>query len=206
MDYAKIDEYLHGVLPKRPAVLAQMERYAKQHRFPIIGPLSGQLLYQLASAIKAKRVLELGSGYGYSAIWFSMALGKSGQLHLTDTDPANRERAMQYFAKGKVAGKITFEVGDALAIAGKLKGKYDLILNDIDKVQYPRTIELAARLLRPGGLFVTDNLLWSGRVYEKKQDAATRGIVRFTRLLMADKRFITTILPLRDGLAVALRK
>jgi predicted O-methyltransferase YrrM len=206
MDYAKIDDYLHGVIPKRPAVLMQMERYAREHHFPIIGPLAGRLLFQLASTIKAKRVLELGSGFGYSAVWFSLAMGKSGRLHLTDMDVSNRERAMTYFAKGKVAGKITFEVGDALAIAAKLKGKYDLILNDIDKAQYPRTIELAARLLRPGGLFVTDNLLWSGRVYQQKQDATTREIVRFTRLLMADKRFFTTILPLRDGLAVALRK
>ncbi len=205
MDYAKIHEYLTNGIPKRMPVLAEMERYAKKNNFPIIGPLAGRLLHQLALSIKAKRILELGSGYGYSAIWFAMATGKQGKFVLTDTDEVNRNRAMACFKKAKLNCKIDFHVADALAVARVQTGTFDIILNDINKEDYPKTIEPAARLLRPGGLFITDNVLWSGRVYTKPQDERTREIIRFTRLLMADKRFFTTIIPIRDGIAVATR-
>lgn len=205
MDYSKVQDYLSRGIPKRSPVLAEMERYAAANNFPIIGPLAGRILHQLAVSIKAKRILELGSGYGYSAIWFAMATGKQGKFILTDTDEDNKTRAFACFKKAKINCTIDFHVEDALKVARKQTGKFDIILNDIDKQDYPKTIEPAARLLRPGGLFITDNVLWSGRVYRKQQDQNTRAIVRFTRLLMADKRFFTTILPIRDGIAVATR-
>jgi predicted O-methyltransferase YrrM len=205
IDYTKVQEYLHKGIPKRTPVLAEMERYAAKHNFPIIGPLAGRLLHQLALTIKAKRILELGSGYGYSAIWFAMATGKDGKFVLTDTDEANKKRALACFKKAGIKSKMDFHVADALSVARVQTGKFDVILNDIDKQDYPKTIEPAARLLRQGGLFITDNILWSGRVYTKPQDTPTREIVRFTRLLMSDKRFFTTIIPIRDGIAVAIR-
>lgn len=206
MDFSDIDAYLHKMTPKREPVLAAMEKYAKQNGFPIIGPLVGRFLYQMATLAKARKILELGSGFGYSAYWFAQAIGSQGRIIMTDMDQANRDRAFKYFEQAGLDAKFTYHLGDALKIAVNLKGPYDIILNDIDKQDYPATIDIAASLLRPGGLFITDNVIWSGKVYDGKvRDAATRGIRRFTRMLYADDRFFTSIMPVRDGIAVAVR-
>jgi predicted O-methyltransferase YrrM len=183
-----------------------MEQYARRHRFPIIGPLVGRVLYQLAVATRARRILEMGSGFGYSAYWFSKAVGSRGRITMIDGDEENRRRALAYFEEGEVSARITYLVGDAVSIARSLRGVYDIILNDIDKHEYPATIDVAAGLLKVGGLFITDNIIWSGRVLDSRQrDRNTRGIRAFTKKLYADRRFFTTILPVRDGIAVALR-
>jgi len=204
--YADIDAYLHRVTPKRHRVLTSMEKYARTHGFPIIGPLVGRFLYQMAVVTRAKDVLELGSGYGYSAFWFSLAMGRRGHITMTDGDENNRKRAEDYLKRSQLESKFTFVVGDALETASRLRGPFDIILNDIDKHGYPETIDAAARLLRPGGLFITDNVIWSGRVFDREvRDKDTRGIRTFTRLLYADPRFFTSIMPIRDGIAIAVR-
>jgi predicted O-methyltransferase YrrM len=125
---------------------------------------------------------------------------------MIDGDEENRHRALAYFKDGDIETQIIYHVGDAVRIARTLKGVYDIILNDIDKHEYPATIDVAADLLRPGGLFITDNILWSGRVLDTRQrDPNTRGVRAFTKKLYADQRFFTTILPVRDGITVALR-
>ena len=205
--FAEIHEYLLSVTPKRPPILREMEKYAAKNGFPIIGPLVGRFLYQAAALTDARRVLELGSGYGYSAYWFSMAMGPKGRIVMTDTDAANRDRALAYFRRGRLRSHFDYHVGDALAVARKISGPFDIVLNDIDKQDYPRTIDLAARRLRKGGLFITDNVIWSGKVCQKRsrRDAATKGIVEFNKNLYEDERFFTTILPIRDGIALAIR-
>ncbi len=201
-----IDAYLHKVTPKQHRVLTSMETYAGRSGFPIIGPLVGRVLYQMAVMKGAKRVLELGSGYGYSAFWFALAMGKRGRVTMTDTNPANRDRAMKYFERAGLETTFDFVVGEALATAEGLRDPYDIILNDIDKHGYPQTLDVAARLLRPGGLFITDNVIWSGRVFDDRvQDRTTLGIRQFTRALFADDRFFASILPIRDGVALAVR-
>lgn len=203
---ARLEQYLLAVTPARDRALADMERYAARHGFPIIGPLVGRFIYQLTVALRATRILELGSGYGYSAYWFALASGKKGRITLTDTDPVNLARAKAYFARGGLETRFSYRVGNALAVAARLHGPYDIILNDIDKEDYPETIDVAARLLRPGGLFITDNVLWSGKVFASRaSDPATEGIRRFTRKLHRDRRFFSTIIPLRDGLALSVR-
>jgi len=203
--FKKVHTYLHKVTPERPEVLAEMEAYAKKHGFPIIGPLCGRLLFQLATAIKAKSVFEMGSGYGYSAYWFSLAMGRRGKIFMTDGDKRNRKLAMEYLERGGLKSTFDYRVGNALNIIKRQKGPFDIILNDIDKQDYPKTIDLAADRLRKGGLFITDNTIWSGRVADKNPDKTTAAIVRFNEMLYADDRFFTTILPLRDGVAVATR-
>lgn len=201
-----LDAYLHAILPTGDPVLKSMERRAAKTGFPIVGPLVGRFLYQMTLVSGAKRVLELGSGFGYSAYWFGLATGKGGKIILTDTDGAQLHRAASYFSRGGLRATFFFHEGDALDFAGHLTGPFDLILNDVDKEAYPDTIELAARLLRPGGVFITDNVLWSGRVFSAAAgDATTRRIRRFTRMLYRDRRFFTSLVPLRDGLAVAVR-
>ncbi len=204
--FKKVHTYLHKVTPERPEVLQEMEGYAKKHGFPIIGPLVGRVLFQLATAIRAKRVFEMGSGYGYSAYWFSLAMGKRGEIIMTDGDKENRKRAMDYLKRANLKSSFDFRVGNALNIIKRQEGPFDIILNDIDKQDYPRTIDLAADRLRKGGLFITDNVIWNGEVADKKQSKTTQSIVEFNERLYADDRFFTTILPLRDGVAIATRK
>ena len=207
MQQADVEKYIRKVSPKEDAVLTAMERYARHRRFPIIGPLAGRFLRQLTLMASARRVLELGSGFGYSAYWFALAMGRNGRITMIDYDRANLERAREYFEQGNLKTGRVFIAGDALKAVATLTGPYDIIFNDIDKHEYPETINIAARLLKKGGLFVTDNVLWSGRVFDLRvRDRTTQAIRRFTAHLYADRRFFTTIIPIRDGLSVAIRQ
>lgn len=202
-----VDDYLYSVLPKRNEVLAQMEDYASEHNIPIVGPAVARVLQQLAMMINAETVFELGSAIGYSTIWWAQAVGEKGRVIYTDGDAKNAERARNYFNRAGVSNRITLHTGDALEVLSEQKQQYDIIFNDVDKEDYPRVLRLVPPRLRKGGLFITDNVLWSGRVTEKNpKQAATKAILEFNRLLYNSGDFFTTILPIRDGLAVALRK
>ena len=150
MQQADVEKYIRKVSPQEDAVLTAMERYARHRRFPIIGPLAGRFLHQLTLMSNARRVLELGSGFGYSAYWFALAMGRGGRITMIDFDPANLERAREYFKQGNLKTRRVFIAGDALKAAATLTGPYDIIFNDIDKHQYPETIDIAARVLKRG--------------------------------------------------------
>jgi caffeoyl-CoA O-methyltransferase len=204
---APVDDYLYSMLPKRETVLAEMEDYAAAHDVPIVGPAVGRVLQQLALMINAKTVFELGSAIGYSTIWWAQAVGEKGRVTYTDGDPKNAERARGYFDRAGVAGRITIHTGDALEYLSEQKQEFDVIFNDVDKTDYPRVLRLVSPRLRKGGLFITDNVLWSGRVAEKNpKSAETKAILEFNRQLGASPEFMTTILPIRDGVAVALKR
>ncbi|MEE9443970.1 MAG: O-methyltransferase [candidate division Zixibacteria bacterium] len=207
MKFEAIDSYLHKITPQSEEILKEMEDFAAEKGFPIIGPLVGRFLCQMAMVTKAKKILELGSGFGYSAYWFSLGMGGRGHIVMTDADSSNKERAFQYFIRGGLRTSIRFLPGDALELVAPLRVGYDIVLNDIDKVEYPETIDVAHRLLRPGGLFITDNLLWSGKVMDMRvKDPDTRGIRKFTKMLYSDDRFLTSLLPVRDGISVAVKR
>jgi caffeoyl-CoA O-methyltransferase len=201
-----VDDYLYSMLPKRSEVLAEMEDYATQHSIPIVGPAVASVLQQLALMINARTVFELGSAIGYSSIWWAQAVGDKGRVIYTDGDKKNAERARGYFTRAGVANRIELHTGDALEVLSEQKQEFDIIFNDVDKEDYPRVLRLVAPRLRKGGLFITDNVLWSGHVAEKNPtDARTKAILEFNRKLYDSKEFFTTILPIRDGLAVALK-
>jgi caffeoyl-CoA O-methyltransferase len=201
-----VDDYLYSLLPKRDDVLVEMEDYAAQHNIPIVGPAVARVLQQLALTIEAKSVFELGSAIGYSTIWWAQAVGEKGRVIYTDGDPKNAQRAREYFDRAHVSSRITLHTGDALEVLSEQKQQFDVIFNDVDKEDYPRVLRLAPPRLRKGGLFITDNVLWSGRVAEKTpKDLRTKAILEFNRMLYESKDFYTTILPIRDGLAVALK-
>jgi predicted O-methyltransferase YrrM len=184
-----------------------MEGYAAAHNIPIVGPAVARVLQQLALMINAGTVFELGSAIGYSTIWWARAVGEKGRVIYTDGDSKNAERARGYFSRAGVSSRITLYTGDALEFLSEQKQQYDVIFNDVDKEDYPRVLRLVSTRLRKGGLFITDNVLWSGRVAEKNpKDATTKAILEFNRLLYGSEEFYTTILPIRDGLAVALKK
>lgn len=202
----EINDYMLSLTPMRPKVLADMEQYAKENGFPIIGPIVGRFLHQLVHLTKATRIFEMGSGYGYSAIWFSTALKEGGTIECTEMDAANIARGKKYTAEAEVADHITWHVGDALESMDKATGLYDIILNDVDKQQYPRALEIAWPKLRRGGIMVTDNVLWSGRIVEEMPPSeSTAGILEFNRKAYALPDAFCSVMPLRDGLMLAVK-
>jgi predicted O-methyltransferase YrrM len=199
-----VEKYLNSLLPERDEVLSEMEAYASSLGIPIIGPACGRLLYQLTRLAGARRVFEMGSAIGYSTLWLARAVGEGGQVFYTDASPENARRAEAYFKRAGVRDQVQVRVGDALESLDAERGTFDLIFNDVDKEQYPETLAKALPRLRAGGLMITDNALWSGRVAGKahRGDQATRAIQRFNRLIYSHPDLMTTIIPLRDGFAV----
>jgi predicted O-methyltransferase YrrM len=202
-----VEDYVYNLLPPRDEVLSEMEAEAAQKKIPIVGPAVARIFYQLAAMIEAKTIFEMGSAIGYSTIWWARAIADGGRVIYTDGDAKNAERARGYFQRAGVLNRITLKTGDALELLSEEKQQFDIIFNDVDKEDYPRVLRLAAPRLRKGGLFVTDNVLWSGRVADgDSTDARTQAIQEFNRALYASPDFYTTILPIRDGVAVALKK
>ena len=204
-----VDDYLYSLLPESDPVLREMEKEAAKRKIPIVGPAVGRLFYLLARLSGARRVFEMGSAIGYSTIWWARAVGDGGRVIYTDGDANNVARARNYFDRAGVRDRITTMRGDALELLSEQKQQFDIIFNDVDKHDYPRVFRLAVPKLRKGGLFVTDNVLWSGRVAQNgpnDKEAETKAILEFNRLLYNSPDLYTTILPIRDGVAVAVKK
>jgi predicted O-methyltransferase YrrM len=204
----RIEDYLRRLYDDGDPVRREMEDLARQRSFPIVGPLVGRHLAVLTRAIGARRVFELGSGYGYSALHFARAVGEGGEVHCTELAEENVGLAEGFLTRAGVWDRVRYHREEATAALRRVGGTWDIVYNDIDKDGYPATVELAFTHLRPGGLFITDNVLWSGRVLEGEDDgtAATRGVREFTRRLLAHPGFLTAIDPTRDGVAVALKR
>lgn len=204
----QVETYIDKLLPARDPVLRKMERYATKHKVPIVGPACARVLHQLALMVRAKRVFEMGSAIGYSTLWLARAVGPKGKVFYTDGDPANVERAQAYLREAGVERRVKFLVGDALESLKATPGQFDLIFNDVSKTQYPAVFKLALPRLRPGGLLITDNVLWSGKsaLPAAADDAEARAIQKFNRMVYKSPDLITTIVPLRDGLAVCLKR
>ena len=203
----RIEQYLRRLFDTGDPVQADMEELARQRDFPIVGPLVGRLLQVLTRMTGARRIFELGSGYGYSALHFARAAGPGAVVHCTELSEENVRLAEQFLTRAGVWDRITYHRQEATAALRAIGGTWDIVYNDIDKDGYPAVVDLAYAHLRPGGLFITDNVLWSGRVLDGEDDGspATRGVKEFTARLLAHKGFLTTINPTRDGVAVALK-
>jgi caffeoyl-CoA O-methyltransferase len=188
-------------------VLLEMEVEARESGFPIVGRNVGVTLWALASAVGARRVFELGSGYGYSAYWFAKAVGEEGKVHCTDGDPDNGRKAADYLTRAGLWDRISYHIGDALTSFEETDGEFDIVYDDIDKDGYPDAWRAARDRVRVGGLYICDNTLWSGRVPADGEpaDDVTEAIRDHNAMAAADERYITTILPIRDGVLVATR-
>jgi len=203
---AEIETYLNRWVPDRDEILEEMEHLAEVRHFPIVGPVVGRLLAQLTMLTGASQILEVGSGFGYSAYWMARALPEGGRVIAIERAPENLRLAREFFRKGGLTNRVEFRLGDALQVVQELPGPFDLIFVDVDKEQYPASLSLTLPRLKRGGLLLTDNLLWGGRVLvQAPREASTRGIQEYTRLLYATPGLYTTILPLRDGVAVSLK-
>jgi predicted O-methyltransferase YrrM len=202
----KLEAWLHDIQRSKDPVLLEMEARAEKERFPIIGPLVGRFVHQMALVIGARDVFEMGSGFGYSTWWFAQAVGQSGRVVHTDGSAQRSAEAKKYLERSHLASRVTFEVGDALESIKKYPGPFDIVFIDVDKDGYPQALELARSRVRAGGLILTDNALWSGRVLEMGSgDAATRGVQKFDADVFSAPDLFTTIVPLRDGVAVSLK-
>lgn len=200
-----VDSYLYELLPRRDAVVEEIEAYADQHRVPIIGPAVARLLYLLVQTSGAKRIFEMGSAIGYSTIWLARAAGPQAEIFYTDGDPQNARRAQDYFRRAGVAKRILVQTGDALELVKTPSGKFDAIFIDVNKHQYPDALRAALPKLKKGGLILTDNTLWSGKAARPAapDDKDTQGVKEFNRLIYASKDLFPVLIPLRDGFTVA---
>ena len=204
----ELHQYLDGLIPPRPAEMQAMEAYAKQNKFPIVGPAAGYFCYQLARLIGAKRIFELGSGYGYSTAWFARAVKENGggTVHHVVWDDGLSQRARKHLSVLGYDGIIQYRVSEAIKALRETEGPFDLIFNDIEKDGYPASLPIIKEKLRPGGLLITDNMLFHGTIFDPQNHTkSVEGVREFTRLVMNDPIWTASIVPIRDGLLVAQR-
>ena len=188
-------------------VLLEMEQFGHERQFPIIDRLVGELVEVLALSIGAARVFEMGSGFGYSAYWFTRAVGPNGKVICTDSDRDNRDLAEGFLSRAGRWARVEYRVGIAQEALRDTPGAFDIVYNDIDKQDYPAAWQLARERVRRGGLYICDNVLWSGRVTEADtSSASTEAIRRHNEQVYADPGFNTCIVPTRDGVLVARRR
>ena len=203
--YDEIDEYIDGLAARGDDALQAVERQGQAEGWPIVGAAEGSLLHILARGIQARRILELGTAIGYSGTWLARALPEEGELVTVEGDPETAETARKNFEKTGVASRVTILVGIAQDVLGDLKGPFDYIFNDIDKEGYPEVLEPCIERLRVGGLLVTDNVLRRGDVARADRSRETQAIRTYNERLARDPRMVAAIVPLRDGVSVALK-
>ncbi|MGZ8611536.1 MAG: O-methyltransferase [Actinomycetota bacterium] len=207
----QVEAYMRTLLDRYDEpVLGEMEAEGRDRGFPIIGRLVGVTVELLARTIGARRVFELGSGFGYSAYWFGRAVGPGGEVHGTDGDPANEQKALAYLSRAGLEDRIRWHVGDAVTSLAGVDGAFDVVYCDVDKQGYPEAWRAARDRVRVGGLYLCDNVLWSGDVVDPGGEnvhdrATTDAIVEHNGLVAEDPRYVSSIVPTRDGLVVALR-
>jgi caffeoyl-CoA O-methyltransferase len=197
-----VERYMYELLPPRDEVLAEIEAEATRRDIPIIGPAVGRVLAQYAQILGARRVFEMGSAIGYSTIWLARAVGAGGRVYYTDSSERNATEARGYFRRAGLDDRIQVLIGNSIDLIETVDGDLDLVFNDVDKHQYPDAFRKAVPRLRRGGLFITDNALCYGRVARADSDRDTEGVREFNRLIYYTSELYTTILPIRDGVAV----
>jgi predicted O-methyltransferase YrrM len=201
-------DYLAALFaPEDETLLALREEADRSGLPPIsISPDEGRLLQVLLRAVGARRVLEVGTLGGYSAIWMARALPAGGSLLTLEIEPDYAEFARRHFARAGVGDRVEIRVGRALDVLPALDGeRFDAVFLDADKEPLPTYFEWALRLLRPGGLLIADNALWGGRVLDERvDDEATRAVREFNRRLATDPRVTGIVVPTHDGVGIGV--
>ena len=203
-----IGDYIAGLFAREDDVLLALREEADRHGLPpiSISPDEGRLLQVLLAAVGARRVLEVGTLGGYSAIWMARALPDDGSLVTIELDPGHATFARRFIARAHLDGKVDIRVGRALDVLASLDGEqFDAMFIDADKEPLSTYLEWGLRLVRRGGLIVADNALWGGKVLDERvEDDATRAIRAFNVRLAADPRLVSIVVPTHDGVAVAV--
>jgi predicted O-methyltransferase YrrM len=207
-----VERYLETLNHLGDPVLQDVQRQGRAHDLPLIDAEVGALLRVLAAAIDARRMLEIGTAIGYSGLWLAGVLPPSGSLLSMEIDPERARAARENFVRGGVADRVNVIVGDAQRMLAKVSGPFDLVFQDGNKKQYGPMLNRLVELLRPGGLLVTDNVLWSGDVVPglhagSRHDAeSTNAIASYNEQLSRHPALMTVILPLRDGVALSTKR
>lgn len=203
--HPEVDRYLHEMTPDSDDVLKKMEDLAKEKDFPIVGPLVGRMLYLLVKLMNAKKIFEMGSGFGYSAYWMAQAISESGKIICTETSKANCALGEEFLKEGNIWDKVEYRLGDSMSLLSVEQELFDIIFNDVDKYQYPAAMEAALPRLRTGGLLITDNVLWDGKIIMDQPDKDTAGVLEYTKRIYSDKRLWSVIVPIRDGVSISMK-
>jgi len=207
-----VQEYLASLHEPEDEVLAAIAAEGRKADLPNVATPTAWLLATLVRAMRATRVLEIGTANGYSGAWVARAFAGGGELYTFEIDPARAETARHNFERAGVASRVNVLVGDAARLVWKVSGPFDLIFQDGDKHLYEPLLDRLHDLLRPGGVMVVDNVLWDGEVIPGFVDPpvrtpdSTRTIAAFNVRLSKDRRFATLWLPIGDGVAVAVKQ
>lgn len=205
--YDYIDDYLIRIARPRDRLLEKMEEYADTNNVPIIGPLVGRFIYNLAKTSQSRKILEIGTAIGYSGIWLARAIGpQRGDLTTIDMNPERVKIARKNFAEAGLDKTVKVVEGNAIDALPTLKDEYDLIFLDSDKNIYPDAFRLSLPKLRKGGLFVADNALWGGEVAKGGKDSDTQSMIKFNKLVFGSQGLSSVIVPLRDGVLVSVKE
>ena len=203
--YDPIDEYIGQLANRGGEALEAVEKQGHDEDWPIVGHAEGSLLHILARTVGARRILELGTAIGYSGTWLARALPPDGELVTVEWDPETAKIARRNFERTGVSKRVRIVTGSALEVVPPIKGPFDLVFNDIDKKSYVDILPHCVAKLRVGGLLVTDNVLWSGRVAERPRRDEAQVIHEYNERLAADPRMVAVIVPLRDGVSIAFK-
>jgi len=207
-----IERYLAGLNRAGDPVLDDIARGNVTRGLPLVDAEVGALLRVLATSVNASRILEIGTAIGYSGIWLARALPAGGMLVTMEFNEERAKEARENFARAGVSDRVSVVVGDAQLKIAKVSGPFDLIFQDGDKKLYTPLLDRLVALLRPGGLLVTDNVLWDGEVIPgfvamPRQDPAdTRAIVEYNQRVAAHPDLLTSIVPLRDGVSISVKR
>jgi predicted O-methyltransferase YrrM len=207
-----VERYLAGLNRLSDPVLREIEREGEEQKLPLVDAEVGSLLRVLATAVGATRILEIGTAIGYSGIWLAGALPADGMLLTMEVDAERARRARENFVRSGLADRVSVIVGDAERMVAKVSGPFDLVFQDGDKQQYSPLLDRLVDRLRPGGLLITDNVLWDGDVVPgfnrsaTRKPAETEAISEYNERINNHPQLMTVIVPLRDGVAISVKK
>jgi predicted O-methyltransferase YrrM len=207
-----IERYLSGLNRFSDPILDDIARGNAARGLPLVDAEVGALLRVMATTIGAARILEIGTAIGYSGIWLAGALPADGMLLTLEMDEERAREARGNFARAGLADRVSVIVGDAKLKVAKVSGPFDLIFQDSDKMLYTPLLDRLVALLRPGGLLVTDNVLWDGEVAPgftetpHRDAAVTRAIVEYNERVASHPQLLTAIVPLRDGVSISVKR
>jgi predicted O-methyltransferase YrrM len=208
---APLGRYLADLHPPVDPLIEEIRAEGIAGGLPLVEPETGRLLRTLVAALEARAVLEIGTAVGYSALWMAQALGPGGRLISLELDATRAATARRNIERAGLSEMVNVIVGDASRFVHKVAGPFDLIFQDPDKRLYEPLLDTLIALLRPGGVLVTDNVLWDGEVIDgfvetRRHDlASTEAIRAYNRRLAAEARLLTTFLPIGDGVALSVR-
>jgi predicted O-methyltransferase YrrM len=208
MDFSQVNQYLIELAQHGDPLLERLEAEARQTRFPIIGAAAGRFCYLVARLMKAQTVFELGSGFGYSTLWFAKAVRDNGggKVYHNVWHEDLSQKARKIFEEAGLSDLVEFHVGEAVAALRQTQGPFDLIFNDIEKEDYPASLPIIKQKLKVGGVLIVDNMIWQGRILNPDDKSEmTEGVRKLTQMVFNDPDFVPTLVPIRDGLLVAMK-